>query len=203
MQRIDAIILAALVLAAAGSALGALAYEDDRRATFTVSWTTSDVEFEVPVAGGASPNDIEAMVDVAERNVTHALWTVTVSGAPARATSVAIHVEVVAPDNTSATADGELPAGPTGTIDVPVELALAAIPEATRVTGATVDAARASLDTELGSANGTGTWTIRVSLAPTAPGPLGGAEDLAVAIQATLTLYEAEVALESPEVSRG
>jgi hypothetical protein len=199
VQRIDLLIVAVLVVAGIGSAVGVLAYEDDRRASFRVAWAASDQTVEVPL--DADGSGMTGTLDVSERNVTRALWTVTVRGGPARLTPIEVRVDVVAPDNTTGSVEGELPAGPTSSVAIEVPIELGPVPTTATWEGATLDDARARLAAASTTTNGTGTWTIRVALA--LGGPVGAPESVTATAAATFTTYAATLALETPEVARG
>ena len=200
LQRVDLLIGAVLLVAAAGSAIGVVTYEDDRIAAFRVTWPTDDSEVDADAQTLAGPGDLEFSIDVATPNLTRAAWVVTVAGGAARVQDVAIRVEIVSPTNQTQAADATLPAGATASVDVPLEFDLAPVPEIVRVTGPSLDAARGALNATQSSTLGVGAWTVRVSLAPTAPGPLGGTETFTAQPRATLTAYAAELAPETPEV---
>lgn len=203
VKRIDLILGASLAVALAGSAIGVVTYEDDRVAGLAVTWATRDARVEAPAASVTGAGDAEIAVDVAQANITQAAWTVTVSGSAARVQPVAIRVEIVVPrTNETLTAEAELPAGPTASVDIPLAVDLAPVPDADRVSAPSVESARVALNATLSSSLGIGPWTIRVSLAPTAPGPLG-AETFTIAAGATLTYYEADVTPETPGGTRG
>ncbi|HVM45347.1 MAG TPA: hypothetical protein VM582_05375 [Candidatus Thermoplasmatota archaeon] len=201
MQRIDVLIVAALVAAAAASAVGIATYEDDRLASFTLAWTTRSETLDVPAVRQQGAGTVETTFAVERTNLTRVALSVTVSGAAARVQPVALHVELVSPTNASASAEGELPMGATGSIEVPVSMDLAPVPDAPSVTAPSFDAARRAVDASLSSTLGVGTWTLRATFAPGAPGPLGD-EAYTVEAVATLTFYEATVALVGPEVGR-
>lgn len=201
MQRIDAVIAGALVVAAAGSLIGVLTYEDDRLGEFVVTWSTSTVDLEAESVSHAGPGEAEATVEVAERNITRITFTVAITGGPARVQPTALRVEIVSPTNETTSVEGEIPAGPTTTVELPVEVVLAGAPEAATVTGPTIDAAREALNATLSSTLGIGTWTIRASFAPTTPA-LGGQESHSLAVVATVESYRGELALVAPEVGR-
>lgn len=199
MQRIDVVILAALVLAAAASAVGALTYEDDRLAEFTIGW---DVRTAAAASGSvahAGAGEVETTIEIAQPNITTITFTVTLSGGPARVQPTAIRVEVISPTNDTTSVEGELPVGPTGSVDLPVELTLAPIPGATAATGPSMDAAQNSLNATLSSSLGIGTWTIRASFAPSTPG-IGGQEAHTLAASAAIEYYRAELSIVGPEV---
>lgn len=201
MQRIDALIVGALIVAAAGSFLGAFAYEDDRLAEFSIDWTVQRTTALAEPVTHEGQGEVAAALDIATPNITSIAFTVTVSGGPARLQPTAVRVDVVSPTNNTTSLEGELPVG-TGSVELPVEVELAAIPDATTITGPTLDAARRALNAMLSSSLGTGTWTIRVSFAPATPGPLGGQESHTVAAVAQIKSYQGTLTVIGPEVGR-
>lgn len=203
MKRIDLVIGATLVVAAIASAAGVASYKDDRVGAFVVDWSTRDVSLDAPPLSQTGGGDLETAIDVTAANITRAAWVVTVAGAAARVQPVAIRVEIVSPTNASVSAEGELPAGPGASVDLPLELDLASVPVIERASGPTLDAVRGALNATQSSTLGVGVWTIRASIAPTTPGPLGGAESFTVTPALTLTVYEAVVSTDAPEVTRG
>lgn len=202
MQRIDVVIVAALVLAAAGSAIGVLTYEDDRRGVFEVAWTARTLELDVPQTAHAGAGSVETTVIVATMNLTSVLFDLTIGGGAPRVQATEVLVEVVSPTNDTTTVEAALPAGVAASVQVPVEVALASVPDAATVEGPNADAARDALNTTLSSSLGIGTWTVRVSFAPSAPGPLGAQEAHTVAGIATLSYYVGDLVLATPEVGR-
>lgn len=203
LKTIDLVIGAALLAAAAGSALGIATYSDDRFGAFRVTWTTTEIPLTLDAISQQGGGDVEATTEVTTRNLTRALWTITITGGAARVQAVAIHVDVVAPNNDTTSKDAELPLGPTASVEVEVDVGLAQIPSDTTVSAPSLAAGREALNGTLSSTLGVGTWTIRVSLAPTAPGPLGGTEAFTIAPAATLTAYAGELSADTPEVTRG
>lgn len=202
MQRIDIVISAVLLVAALGSAIGIATYEDDRLAQFRVTWSTADEEITLSALTQAGAGDLEATLRVETLNLTRAAWVVTVAGGAARVQGVSIRVEVVSPSNETASADATLPAGPTASVDVPVEVPIATAPTTPSVRAASATAAIQALDATSGSTLGAGDWVVRISLAPSTPGPLGGAETFTVTPRVTFSSYAATVALDTPEVGR-
>lgn len=202
LQRIDVLIVAALAIAAAASAVGAWTYTDDRLGSFGVVWTlaTEEVELEGGAAGAGEP--VEMPLDVVRANLTSIAFTIVAASATPLVSPTNVLVEVVSPTNVTTSAEAELPAGPPGSIEVPVEVALADVPDATRVSGGSLDAARAALNATLSSSLGIGTWTIRVSFASSAPGPLGAVESYEAGGTATLAYYEGTLAIAGPEAGR-
>lgn len=196
------LIVGALIVAAAGSLVGALTYEDDRLAEFTIDWTLQSATAEAEAVSHTGQGEVEATLDVATPNITSIAFAVTVSGGPARVQPTAVRVDVVSPTNDTTSLEGELPVGPAGSVELPVEVELATIPDATTITGPTLDTARRALNATLSSSLGIGTWTIRVSFAPTAPGPLGGQESHTVAAVADIEHYEGTLTVLGPEVGR-
>ncbi|HUR70032.1 MAG TPA: hypothetical protein VM370_12365 [Candidatus Thermoplasmatota archaeon] len=201
LQRIDLLIGAALVVALVGSAIGVATYDDDRLGAFRVTWTTSSLELEGGAAQGSGAT-LAGAFPVASRNVTTMLVDVTVGGAPARVQPVAIHVSVDGPNGTHGEEEGALPAGPGGSVTIHVEVPVAPVPTRASVAAASPDAARRALDASSGSSSAIGAWNVTVSLAPSSPGPLGS-EPFAASYVPSATVYAAEVALDTPEVTRG
>ena len=202
MQRIDALIVGVLLLAAAGSAIAVVTYEDDRLGEFAIEWNVRSTEVDGEPVSHTGAGEVETTLEIGQPNITSIVFEVTVSGGPARVQPTAILVEVVSPRNDSTAAESELPTGPTASVEVPVEVELASVPDATTVTGPSLDAARVALNSTLSSSLGVGTWTIRVSFAPSAPGPLGGQEAHSVTVVANVEHYEAAVNVLGPEVGR-
>lgn len=200
LQRVDLLIGLALVAALGGSLLGVVTYEDARLATFEVSWATTGIEYGTEPASATGAGEIELALEVDAANLTGGEVEVTVGGQAARLQPVAIHVEIAVPGvNETFATDGELAAGPTSSTTLTVPVALRDAPDVATIEAPSPEAARAQLAAQHASTNGTGTWTIRVTLAPTAPGPLG-AEAFTVDARASLATYAAEVLVDTPEV---
>lgn len=203
LQRIDVLIVASLVVAAAGSAIGVIAYEDDRFSTFNVEWIARSEEMEIPGGGtaGAGPGEVELTLLVTRANLTRIVFDLTLGGDPVRVQPTAVRVDIVSPANNTTSAEDELPAGPTSSIDIPIELDVGSAPDATTARGSSLEVAREALNATASSDFGVGTWTIRASFAPTTPNALGG-ESYTARGTATLHYYEAELSLVGPEVGR-
>lgn len=200
MQRVDLLIGLALAVALGGSLLGVATYDDARLAAFEVTWASAEVTFASEPASATGPSEVELTLQVDAVNITGGDVEITVGGQAARLQPVAIHVEVVVPGvNESFAADGELAAGPSASTTLSVPVALREAPDVATIEAASPDAARARLAAQHASTNGTGAWTIRVTLAPTAPGPLG-TEAFTVEARAVVTTYAAEVLVDTPEV---
>lgn len=203
MKPVDLLIGASLLLAALGSALGIVTYEDDRHAGFGVTWTLRESALDAPPATLGGGGDTVLDINVAEANLTRVAWTVTIAGGPARVQPAPIRVEIVSPTNASLAEESELPAGPGSVVEIPLVFDLAPEPDAARVTGPSLEAARRALNATLSSSLGLGTWEVRVSIAPSSPGPLAGAETFTVDTHASLTSYQAALAPETPGGQRG
>ena len=201
MQRIDVLIVAALVVAAAASAMGVLTYEDDRFGEFSIAWSQATEDVEIPGVSHTGPGEVETMLDVTRANLTRITFTILLGGGAVRLQPTAIRIDVVSPTNNTTSVESELPVGPIASVDVPIEVDLASTPDATSISGPSVDAARNALNATLSSSLGIGTWTIRASFAPTAPGPLG-AEAHTLGGTATLESYQGDITLVGPGVGR-
>lgn len=202
MQRIDVILVATLVVAAAASAIGVLTYEDDRLGAFDVVWTTQTADVELPVMGVSPAGSVEIPLEIARANLTSIAFNMVATSATPLVQPTNVLVEVVSPTNDTTSAEAQLPVGPPGSIEVPVEVSLASVPDATRISGGTLDAARVALNATLSSSLGIGTWTIRVTFASSAPGPLGAVESYTAEGTATLAYYEGDLAPIGPEAGR-
>lgn len=201
MQRIDALLVGVLVLAVVLSAAGAVTYDDDRLASFDVTWATSAEDVDIAAATHSGSGEVETTVAIERENLTHLTFTLSIGGGAVRLQPTAVHVDILSPTNDTTSAEAELPAGPTASIEVPIDIDLTEAPNATRVSASSLDAARGSLRSSFSSTLGTGTWRIVASFAPGAPGPLGD-EAHTVGGTVTLTSYEADVTPVSPEVGR-
>lgn len=201
MQRFDILLVASLVVAAGASAVGVLTYEDDRLADFVVTWTTRESSASFEPLGLAGAGEGESVLNVTERNLTRATVTVTLTGGAARVAATSYRVELVVPSVAETiVAEGTLPAGPGGAVDVPLEVTLAEAPTQETVRAASVDDAMATLADGFGSEAGVGEWVLRVAVSPGAPGPL--AESVTASAVADLVSFEAQVAAQVPEVGR-
>lgn len=201
MKRIDVVILAALLVAAAGSALGVMTYEDSRGALFRVAWTTTEETVEGEPQTMTGNGQVELALHVPMANVTGGNVTVDVTSEPGALAPIAVHIELTVPGIAEAfVLDGELPTASTGASFVlPVELA--ALPNETTVRAAGPEAAEARLAQTQQSLLGRGNWTLIVSLATTTPDPLGAVQHT-IDARATLQVYEPEVTVRTPEVPR-
>lgn len=202
LDRVNLLIITVLAVAVAGSALGAVTYEDARLGTpFRVAWTTSTDTITVDPQSVQGAGSAETSFTLDQRNVTSLQVSVTVAGsAPARPQAVPFLVELVRPDtNETIQAEGSLPAGPAGsvTVDIPVELAQ--VPEVESATGASPEAAIESLARQHGKATGQGEWILRVTFSPGAPGPLD-VETRTVSAEVLVESYSAEVTPDTPDV---
>lgn len=202
MQRIDLIIGAILLVAAVGSAIGVVTYQDDRVGTFGVTWLLAQSEATLGPLTRTGGGDVEGSISITTSNLTRAAWVVTLGGAPARVQPVAIRVDVISPTNVTASVEATLPAGATASVEIPLDVDLASVPTVSTARAPSVEAARDALNATQGSSLGVGVWTVRVSLSPSAPGPLGGTETFTATTTVTLTSYSAEIILETPEVAR-
>ena len=200
LQRIDLLIGIALAVAIVGSAIGVATYDDDRLGGFLVTWRTAEEGAGSEQLTQTGAGTVELPLDVNAFNVTGGEVRVSVEGQAARVAPVSILVEVLVPGaNASFTEEGELPAGPAGSAEIVVPVTLRTLPDVERVTAGSLDAARAQLAAAHTSALGRGLWSVRVSLAPTAPGPLAS-EAFTLEAVAVLFTYAAEVAPDLPEV---
>lgn len=201
MKRVDVVILAALALAVVGSALAVVTYEDSRGSEFRVTWSTRQEALEAEPASLTGPGDAEITLPVLFANVTTGELVVEVASSPGALAPIAVRIEVTIPGvNESIVQEGELPtASPGATFTVPVELAT--VPEETTVRAATPEAAAAQLARERTSRLGEGNWTVRVSLSPTAPDPLGAVQHT-ISLRADLQVFVPEIVVRAPEVER-
>lgn len=203
VQRIDVVIVAALILAAAGSAIGVMTYRDDRGGEFTVTWTTIVEEISADPIQIQGNSQGELNLDASLRNMTTAMVRVTIGGTLVRTAPAALLVEIMVPGlNETMSAEGTLPAGPPTRVTIEVPVDLGAFPTATSIRAASPEGAIAALDAQYGSATGTGGWVARVSVAPGAPPPLDATEPYDLSAVAEITTYRAEVSVDSPEVPR-
>lgn len=201
MHKADIAIAVVLVVAIAGSVVGVVTYDDARIATFDVAWSTQESEVlvaEDTTSGGA----IEIPFEVSQTNMTGLHLDVTVSSAAPRLAPVSVLVELVPPAGLNATSqEAEIPVGAAaGTVSVALEVSLSELPDVTTLTAASPDAARERLSQTANSTVGVGTWTLRVNVASTAPGGVGGAPTATVEAVGVATWYEAEVRVQTPEV---
>lgn len=201
MQRVDVLIVAVFVLAAAGSAIGVLTYEDDRGGSaFSVTWTTETTELGPVDTTLQGAGDAVLEIPVELQNLTSLAFEVTVAGSAARVQPVQILVTVTGPDNATYEGEGQLAAGGPGSATIPVEVTLAEVPQETSAPGASFDAAAQALAERHTSTEGQGTWTITVSVAGSAPGPI--AETYSISAAGTAETYRGEVTTSAPDVSR-
>lgn len=201
MKRIDVIILVVLLVAAAGSALGVVTYEDSRGTVFRVAWATTEETVEAEPQSLMGNGQVELALNVPVANVTGGNVTVDVGSNPGALAPIAVHIELTVPGISEPfVVDGELPTASTGaSFVVPIELV--ALPNETTVRAAGPEAAEARLAETQQSTLGQGNWTIVVSLATTTPDPLGAVQHT-VGATAVLQVYAPEVTVRSPEVSR-
>lgn len=201
MKRIDAVILAALLVAIAGSVLGVMTYEDSRGSSFRVTWETREEVLEADPQSMTGDGQVELTLPVLFANVTGGNVSVDVASSPGALAPIAVRIEVRVPGiEEPFVTEGELPTASAGTtFTVPVRLA--GLPNATTLRAASPEAARAQLADEHRSALGEGNWTIAVTLAATAPDPLGAVQHT-IAATASLQVYEPEIVPLLPEVQR-
>ena len=201
MQRIDLLIAGSLVLAAAGSAVGLLAYDDTRRAsTFEITWALSSTAVvgapESHTAGGAH----EVRLPVRLRNLTSVDLTVMITAAGPRLQGGRVDVEVRAPGYGPVTASGQLTAGPgVQTIEVPVRVELGDAPDERTVAARSPDAALARLNGTHGTGRGAGVWTITVTFPP---GVVVDREAHTIEVAGQARTFRAIVTLEAPATNR-
>lgn len=205
MKRVDLLIGIVLALAAIGSAIGYVTYEDDRLGSpFLVEWTAEDLALDAVTATQTGAGDVELDFPVDATNLTRIQFNVAIASNAPRVQATQVRIEAFPPGgNESLVEEATLPAGSTSGTAIPLVFDLANLPRVERTTGGSPEDAAARLAAEFASTNGTGEWRFVVSLAPGAPGPVGGAETNTVTIDGTASRYEAEVRPETPEVSRG
>lgn len=202
VQRIDAVIIAALVLAAAGSAIGVMTYEDGRGSTLSVTWLTRLEEVSADPIAITGNDQGELTLNADLRNMTTATVRVTASGTLVRTSPTAILVEVTIPGiATPLAAEGTIPAGPPTSVTIEVPVTLGDVPTFATMRAGSPEAALAELDRAYGTDRGAGSWLVRVSTAPSAPGPLAS-EPYDVAAMAEIETFHAEVSVQTPEGPR-
>ena len=201
MKRIDVVILAALVVAAAGSALGVVTYEDGRGVQFRVTWATTEETVQAEQASLTGNGEAEVALPVPLRNLTGGEVAVAVGSAPGALAPIAVRIEITVPGLAEPiVSEEELPTASQGaTFTVPVELGAA--PNETTVRATSADDAAARLAGTSASGVGFGNWTVKVSLATTVPDPLGAVSHT-IDVSATLQSYRPEAVPLTPEAGR-
>lgn len=203
VQRIDVVIVAALILAATGSAIGVMTYQDGRGGEFSIITRGITETIEAAPIEITGNSEGELVIDIPLRNITLGLVRVTIEATLVRTAATEFLVQLTVPGlNETFSAEGTIPAGPPTaiTIDVPVE-GLPPLPQASSVRAMSPEAALAQLDAEHGSDVGAGQWLVLVSAASGAPGPLAS-EPYAVSATAEIGVYSMTVAFDTPEGPR-
>lgn len=205
MKRVDIVIGIVIVLAAIGTAIGVTTYEDTRRgATFLVEWQSPSAPLDTIATTHTGGGDVTETFDVNVTNLTRVELAIDVATAAPRVQATSVRIEVIPPDaNASQVQEITLDAGPASSTSVPFAFELGSVPEVDTIVAATPDAAVETLRLAHATQNGTGTWTVIVQFAPGAPGPIGASETHAIAIDGTLTRFEASVTAAAPEVNQG
>lgn len=201
MDRINVLIVVAVVVAAAGSAFGVLTYEDSRGSQFRVAWRTLSEVVQGEQATLTGAGEAEVSLPILLSNVTSGNVTVAVANQPGALAPTSVRIEIAIPGfSEPIVQEGEIPtASPGTTFVVPVDIV--ALPNATTVRGSSPEAAETALGGEHTSILGRGNWTVLVSLSPTVPDPLGAVQHT-VDVTAELLVYEPELTVLTPEVER-
>lgn len=201
----DVVIAIVLVVAVVASIVGAITYEDGRlgSARFDVSWASSVVELDPVTASQAGGGEVELRIPVNVSNLTALDVLVAIEDASPRAQPTAVRLELTPPGGGEPIVqEGEVPVGGATTIEIALHADVGEAPNATSTTGASLEAAHASLAAEHTNTNGTGEWVLVVSLAPGLPGPLGAQASHSVSAAASATIYSAEARPVLPEVEQ-
>lgn len=202
MQKVDILIAASLVVAAVASAIGVMTYEDTRGASeFEVTFATRDTTLEdLPSGTAAGGAEARLSFPVNLTNLTTVELVVRISGGSARATAGAVSVLVEVPGGEAVEAEGTIPAGPAGNVDIPVTVTLSAVPQGTSLRARSAEEALAQAGAA--TTNGTGEWNVTVAIPGGLPGPIGAAAPYTVSLTGTATTFFGEARPILPEVRR-
>lgn len=180
---------------------GALGYEDRRGAgTFLVGWTTSEIELGGDEATLAVPGEQVWTLQVNASNLTSVVVDVQVAFSAPVLQPLQARLEVTPPGGgASEVTEFEVPIAPAGAAIASVTVDLFAAPANATVEARSPDAALAqALPANASAAQGE--WTILLSLAGGAPGPLAGSYD--ASYTATGRAIEGSARPDLPEVDR-
>lgn len=201
MKRIDVIILAALLVAVAGSALGVVTYEDSRGSQFRVTWGSLAEIVEAEPQSLTGDGQVELVADVPFGNVTGGNVTVEITSTPGALAPLAVHIELLAPGASEPIVmDGSMPTASTS-VSFDLSILLASPPNATTIRASSPEDAAQQVASSSTSDAGRGNWTIAVSIAATVPDPLGAVQHTVGAIL-ELDSYRPEIVPLVPEVQR-
>lgn len=192
------IVLAVALLA---SVAGALGYEDRRGAgTFLVGWTASEIELGADEATLAAPGDQAWTLQVNASNLTSVVVDVQVAFSAPVLQPLQARLEVTPPGGRAPqSVEFEVPIAPAGVAIASVEVELFEAPANASVEARSAEAALAqALPADASAAQGE--WTILLSLAGGAPGPLAGSYD--ASYEATGRAIEGSARPDIPEVNR-
>lgn len=185
MERIDVAILAVGVVVLAASIVGVIAYEPGDGTDFQVTYQASD-ETDLPApddrSGGAQTFTFEVPVD--RNRLVDLHFDVAVSTGQARVTDDQVDVTVTGPGDRSDDASFSVAASPTGgSNEVRLSFHIRDVPSATVVNADDEDSARTAALDEVNWTDGTGTWTVEVTVTAgtSAPGP--GSPQYTVSVQ--------------------
>ncbi len=165
MEKIDlAIIVVGVIVVVAAVAGAALYGGPGGEQRFDVSWETETTELDAASENlGANGGEQEFTFDVDQRNITEALFTVTVSAGAGHLAQDDVTVTVTTPGGNETEGTGSITAGASSTtVEVTVELA--EVPDVSLISAADREAALAELAAEHTDTAGVGNWTVTVTV---------------------------------------
>lgn len=173
MKRADILIVTVLAASVVASVVGALTYTDERGAgAFLVSWTLREVELDAGALSLPGGGEETITFAVEASNLSRVTIDVQLASSVPAVQPVQLRIEATPPNGTPQSAEAQVAVGEQGA-SAQVEVRFFETPEAASVNARSPEAAlRASLPANATAARGA--WTILVSVAGGAPGPLAG-----------------------------
>lgn len=182
----------------ASAVTGAVLYEPDGRLkTFNVDWVTDTTSLDPKTASlGANGGSETLEFEVPVRNVTTGTFRAVLSAGDGHVNQDELTVNVTAPGGQTQEDSTTLAAGSSST-SLEVAVDVATIPKVSNVEAVNDSAALEKLTEDHASTNGTGTWTVEVTVNHGGTGITGTHE---VEVTPTIGHYSAEVTRAGPDV---
>lgn len=191
MEKIDlAIIVVGVIVVVAAVAGAALYGGPGAEQRFDVAWNTETTELDAATASlGPSGGEETFTFDVEQRNITEAVFTVTVDVGAGHLAQDDVTVTVTTPGGNETQESASIATGETSaTVEVTVDLA--EVPDVSLVTAQSLEAALSDLTSQHASTAGVGNWTVTVNVDHGGTS-LAGQHD--VQVEPELTYYTARV----------
>lgn len=199
MKRVDLLIAAVLVAAAAGSAAGLILWDPDAPNTYDISYSETSQSLAVGDDQRSGPGSIDFQTTLDTVNMTHVVVQVSAGATGVRVQESSILVTVTAPDGSTHRGEATLPAGQGVSVPVEVPVHLADLPARHEVKAADASAA---LDGAVTGEAGMGEWNVTVQFGAAAP--VSQLDNALRTAQVTFDVhtFESKAALHVPEGGR-